>query len=76
MNQTIDWEKIIKKEARGLDDCDLGEVQEVNEEFVVTQKGRVGKDKFYLPKDKVSRFDGNKVWLTVTREVADIYKHR
>jgi hypothetical protein len=26
MNQTIDWGKIIKKEARGLDDYDLGEV--------------------------------------------------
>ena len=49
MNQTIDWDKVIKKEARGLDDYDLGEVQEVNGEFVVTKKGRVGKDKFYLP---------------------------
>lgn len=29
MNETIDWENVIK-EARGLDDYDLGEVQEVN----------------------------------------------
>jgi hypothetical protein len=75
MNKTIDWDKIIKKEARGLDDYDLGEVQEVNKEFVVTKKGRVDKDKFYLPRDKVSRFDGDKVWFTVTRDVANIYKH-
>ncbi len=32
-------EEIIKKEARGLGDADLGEVQEVTGEFIVTQKG-------------------------------------
>src|SRR5688500_12082345 len=31
-------EEIIKKEARGLGDADLGEVQEVTGEFIVTQK--------------------------------------
>ena len=39
MNEIIDWDKIIKKEARGLDDYDLGEVQDLNEEFVVTKRG-------------------------------------
>ncbi len=33
--------EIIKKEARGLGDADLGEVQEVTGEFIVTQKGTV-----------------------------------
>jgi hypothetical protein len=75
MNQTIDWDNVIKKEARGLDDYDLGEVEEVNNEFVVTQKGVVDKNRFYLPRDKVSRFDGDKVWFAVTKEVANIYKH-
>ena len=35
----IPWDEIIKKEARGIDDADLGEVQEVNSDNVVTQKG-------------------------------------
>lgn len=30
MDENIDWEKVIKKEARGIDDYDLGEVQDVN----------------------------------------------
>jgi hypothetical protein len=38
MNQTIDWDKIIKKEARGLDDYDLGEVQEVSQDTVITEE--------------------------------------
>jgi hypothetical protein len=33
------WDKVIKKEARGLDDYDLGEVEEVNNDTVITKKG-------------------------------------
>ena len=71
----IDWEKVIKKEARGIDDYDLGEVQEINEQHVITKKGVVDKDKFYLPRNKVNRFDGNKLWFELTKDEAKTYKH-
>jgi hypothetical protein len=74
MSEPIDWNKVIKKEARGLEDYDLGEVQEVNEWRVVTKKGVVDKDKFYLPKSKALRFDGDKVWFEVTKDEAKAYK--
>ena len=74
MNETIDWDKVIKKEARGLDDYDLGEVQELNEEFVVTKKGVVDKDRFYLPRGKAVKFDGDKVWFNVTKDEAKTFK--
>ena len=74
MNETIDWDKVIKKEARGLEDYDLGEIQEVKEWRVVTKKGVVDKDKFYLPKSKALRFDGDKVWFEVTKDEAKAYK--
>ena len=32
-------EDVLKKEARGLGNTDLGEVQEVSPEYIVTQKG-------------------------------------
>jgi hypothetical protein len=75
MNETIDWEKVIKKEARGLDDYDLGEVQEVNEDIVITKKGVVDKDRFYLPRNKVNKFDGDKLWFEVSKDEAHAYKH-
>jgi hypothetical protein len=75
MNETIDWDKVIKKEARGLDDYDLGEVQEVNEDIVKTKKGVVDKDKFYLPRSKAIRFDEDKLWFSVTKDEAKAYKH-
>jgi hypothetical protein len=75
MAETINWEEVIKKEARGLDDYDLGEVQEVNDDVVITKKGVVDKDKFYLPKTKANKFDGDKLWFEVTKEEAHAYKH-
>lgn len=75
MNETIDWEKVIKKEARGLDDYDLGEVEEVDEEHVITKKGIVDKDRFFLPRNKVIRFDGDKLWFEVTKDEAKTYRH-
>lgn len=64
---------IIKKEARGLGEADLGEVQEISGAYIITQKGNVYKDKFYIPKDLLERFDGNTVYLRVTEEEAKQY---
>ena len=75
MNEIIDWDKVIKKEARGLDDYDLGEVQEVNEDIVITKKGVVDKDKFYLPRSKALRFEEDKLWFEVSKDEAKAYKH-
>jgi ABC-type cobalt transport system substrate-binding protein len=33
-SNNIDWDDVIKKEARGSDDEDLGEVKEIDEEYV------------------------------------------
>jgi hypothetical protein len=68
-------EDIIKKEARGLgDDADLGEVQEVGIEHIVTQKGIFDKDKYLIPKNLVERFDGETVYFRITKEEAKQYK--
>jgi len=49
MSLRINFDDIIKKEARGIEDYYLGEVAEVEGETVVTKKGILDKDKFYLP---------------------------
>jgi len=67
-------EEIIKKEARGLGDADLGEVQQVTGEFIITQKGTVDKEQYYIPKNLVDHFDGSTVFFTVTEDEAKQYK--
>ena len=75
-NSTIyNPEDIIKKEARGLgENADLGEVQEVGVEYIVTQKGILDKDKYYIPKNLVDRFEDGIVYFSVTNEEAKQYK--
>ena len=72
---TYNPEDIIKKEARGLgDDADFGEVQEVGVEYIVTQKGILDKDKYYIPKNLVDRFEDGIVYFLITNEEAKQYK--
>ncbi|HKO41175.1 MAG TPA: hypothetical protein VJU85_07915 [Nitrososphaeraceae archaeon] len=68
-------EDVIKKEARGIEDeSDLGEVQEVGTEYILTKKGTIDGDKFYIPKNLVERFDGHIVWFKLTEEESHKYK--
>ena len=55
----IDWNDVIKKEARGIGEEDLGEVQEVGPNYVLVKKGVLNKEKFYIPKDLVQSYDGD-----------------
>ena len=74
-NTDIDWNDIIKKEARGINDADLGEVQEIRLDNVVTKAGVVDKEVYSIPKNLVERYDGHNLWFRVTKEDAEnIYK--
>ena len=42
------WNEILKKEARGIDDADFGEIQSVDPEYVITQKGIIDKEFFFI----------------------------
>ena len=74
MSGITNWEEVMKKEARGIDDFDLGEVHDLGADTVVTKRGVVDKDKFYLPKSRAVRFDGHKVWFNVTKDEAKAFK--
>jgi uncharacterized protein (TIGR02271 family) len=58
-SKDIDWYDVIKKEARGINDEDLGEVHDVQSNYVLIQKGIINKERFYIPKDQVESYDGN-----------------
>jgi len=74
MSGITNWDEVMKKEARGIDDYDLGEVHDLDVDTVVTKRGIVDKDKFFLPKSRAVRFDGHKVWFNVTKDEAKAFK--
>jgi hypothetical protein len=57
MGSDIDWNDTIKKEARGSNDEDLGEVQDLVNGYVEVQRGLINKEKFYIPQNKVESYD-------------------
>jgi uncharacterized protein (TIGR02271 family) len=64
------WNETIKKEARGIDDADFGEIQRVDPEYIITQKGIIDQEFFFFPINLVQDYDGNRVLFKVTEEEA------
>jgi uncharacterized protein (TIGR02271 family) len=65
-----DWDEVIKKEARGRNDADLGEVLEVRDDIVITERGTLNKEKFYLPKSIPHGFNGHTLLFDITEKEA------
>lgn len=60
----------VKKEARGNNDYDLGEVQDSGVCYVHTQRGIGSKTQFYIPKNLVKRYDGKTMYFDVSENDA------
>lgn len=53
---------------------DLGEVQDVLEEFIVTEKGIINKKKYYIPKNLIAGFDGNTLFFRIMKAESKRYR--
>ena len=73
-NPVFNPEEIIKKEARGINNTFLGQVQEITSDNIVIEKGTVKKERYYFPKDLFDRYDGHDSWFRITEEQAKQYK--
>ncbi|HJR85270.1 MAG TPA: DUF2382 domain-containing protein [Nitrososphaeraceae archaeon] len=60
METDIQWDQVAKKKAKSIDEFDLGEIQEVTPEYVVTYDVNE-KKMFQIPKRMARSFDGNKI---------------
>ena len=67
---SIDWNDVINKDARSINDEDLGEVQEVDENYIFAQRGLINKDKFYIPIEMVESYDGDILRFSISEEYA------
>jgi hypothetical protein len=74
-NTIINWTGVLKKEARGINDAVLRDVQEVRSDIVITKTGFVDKEVSAILKDLVERYDGHNLWFKVTKDEAEsLYK--
>ena len=54
----------------------FGDVKEVSDEYVITEKGIIDKDRFYIPKSHIIHIDGQFVWFGITEKEAKQYKRK
>lgn len=69
----IDWSQTLRKKARGVDDCDLGHVQEIKQDHVITRKGLVSTDEFHLPKMLLVKYDGDCLIFKIGKQDAQLF---
>jgi hypothetical protein len=70
----IKSENIINKNAKGIGNIDLGEIQKITSEYIITEKKDIdinknkNKNKISIPRNLVDRWDEDNVWFQVTEE--------
>jgi hypothetical protein len=74
----IKSENLITKKAKGIDNIDLGEIQNITSEHIITIKKdpvfNKNKDKLFIPRNLVERWDEDNVWFEVTEEEIESFK--
>jgi hypothetical protein len=71
---TINWNDVIKQDTRSIDDVDLGKVKGLFEPFIVIERGTINKEKFYIPKSLIEKYDAGVLYFGITeQEAKDTY---
>lgn len=76
MNQNIRWHEILNRGASGIDKCDLGKVQQINDDIIITKKGLINKKRYVLPKKLVDSFDGNTLYFKIMKAEAKQFQQK
>lgn len=71
---SIDWNEVVKKGAIGIDGLDLGEVHEVGDSYIITQKGLLNKKRYHIPISSVESFDGDILKMRVNEAELEGYE--
>lgn len=68
MNDIITWDKAIGRKVRSSDGQDLGRVQSITRGYIQTKEGRVSKNYYFIPKHYLSGYDGDRLWVSITKD--------
>ena len=69
MSDIISWDKAIGKKVKSSDKKDLGEAESVATEYIEVKEGMVSKKHYYIPKYYIQGFDGDSLYISLTKEV-------
>ena len=72
MGSDIQWDQATKKKARGKDEYDLGQVQEITSEYVITHN-EFEKKTFQLPKRMATSLNGDLIIFNLSGSDANSF---
>jgi hypothetical protein len=67
----LNWDSLSDKDAKTLDNFELGKVKQVTNDYIYIEKGVIKKEKFFVPKRFADRFDGKILWFAITSVQAE-----
>jgi hypothetical protein len=59
---SINWNDLLKHDARAIDGASIGQVQGLFEPLVVIEKGTLNKEMYYIPKSVIEKYDQNTLY--------------
>jgi hypothetical protein len=62
----LSWDKAKGKNAKSIDNKEMGEIKEVSQDYIKIKKGIIDKDYFFIPKYFVEGFDGDDIIISLT----------
>jgi len=65
---TVLWNMLKGKKVKTNDGKDVGEIEDVSQNFIRIEKGTFSKDKYWIPKYLADAYDGKRLWLLVSKE--------
>jgi hypothetical protein len=68
MSDIISWDKAIDKKVKSTDNQDLGKVQSITTGYIQTKEGLVGKKYYFIPKYYIQGYDGDHLWISLTKD--------
>ena len=64
----ISWDKAMGKEVKSSDKKGVGKIESVTTEYIQTKEGLVSKKYYFIPKQYIQQFDGDSVWVSLTKD--------
>jgi hypothetical protein len=61
--------------AIGIDKCDLGKVQQIKDDTIITEKGVINKKRYFLPKKLIDKFNGNFLYFRIMKAEVKQFRH-
>ena len=64
----LSWDKLKGKNAKSIDNKEIGKIKEISQDYIQIEKGLVSKDYFFVPKYFVEGYEDDDIIISLTED--------